>query len=358
MTPFTADKMFLHSDRIAQWQAGELPPPVTVELDLTNLCNHACPGCTFSHLVNVDKSSIPFELALRIVKELGEFGVKGLTFSGGGEPLVYGEARIIWLAAAAKAAGMDVALITNGSLLRSERLLELCKWVRVSLDGYDAETFERFHGRSEGEFEKVCRNLKEFCAAKGNRACTIGAGFLTDAGSLARDDFDKMAAFCAGFPGLDYLQFRPLVISMVADMTMQGGGLLTDAQVHQITAAYRIARQKYARPDYRVLMSSDKYLALAEPNAGRTYDRCHAHFLQATISADSKVYICCHTQGLERFCLGDLRENSFAEIWRSDRAREVHQRTNPIHDCPPACRLHSQNLALAGLMRAEHGNFI
>ena len=357
MTPFTADKMFLHADRIADWQAGKLPPPVTVELDLTNLCNHACPGCTFSHLVNVDKSSIPFDLAIRIVKELGEIGVKGLTFSGGGEPLVYGEARVIRLMAEARAAGMATALITNGSLLRSERLLELCKWIRVSLDGYDAETFAKFHGRTEGEFEKVCQNLKTM-AAMDKHGCTLGAGFLTDAGSLARGDFDKMASFCAGFPGLDYLQFRPLVLSMVADPTMQGGGLPSTEDVAAIMVAYQEVRKRHQRPGYRVLMSSDKYLALAEPNAGRTYDRCHAHFLQAIICADCKVYLCCHGQGLERFCLGDLRENGFAEIWRSDRAREVYERTNPQHDCPPACRLHSQNRALQQLQRSEHGSFI
>lgn len=358
MTPFAADKMFLHADRIVRWQAGELPPPVTVELDLTNLCNHGCPGCTFSHLVNIDKSSIDFELALKVVKELGGGGVKGLTFSGGGEPLVYGESRVIWLMSEARAVGMDVALITNGSLLRSERMLELCKWIRVSLDGYDAETFERFHGRGEGEFEKVCGNLRAMAAMRGRYDCTLGAGFLTDAGSVARGDFGKMAAFCAGFPGLDYLQFRPLVLSMVADPALQGGGLMTPADVEAVAAAYREARARHARPGYRVLMSSDKYSALAEPNAGRTYNRCHAHFLQATISADSKVYICCHTQGQERFCLGDLREQSFAEIWNGERAREVYERTNPIHDCPPACRLHSQNLALHNLKNSEHANFI
>ena len=361
--PFTGDKMYLHADRIAAWQAGVLPYPVTVELDVTNLCNHACPGCNYSYLVNIKKDSISFDLAQTVIKELGSLGVKAITFSGGGEPLVYGEDRIVALMETARAAGMDTALITNGSRLTSERFLELCQWVRVSLDGYDAETFARFHGRKEGEFHKVCGRLLAFCASAQNRkergicCATVGAGFLTDVGSVARGDFGKMAEFCARFPGLDYLQFRPLVQNMVADPTLTGQALIAPADLLAINAAYREAR-KFSRPDYRVVLSGGKYETLATPNAGRTYDRCLAHFLEAVISADSRVYICCHGQGVEGFCLGDLRENTFAEIWQSEGARATYESIDPRHHCQPACRLHLQNVQLQNLAAAVHPNFI
>lgn len=361
--PFTGDKMFLHGDRLADGLAGKMPVPVTVELDVTNLCNHACPGCNYSYLVNIDKSSIPFDLAKAVIQELGEIGVKALTFSGGGEPLVYGEDRVLELMTLARCCGMDTALITNGSRLTSERFLDLCEWVRVSLDGYDAETFERFHGRKSGEFDKVCGRLRDFCSlaakrkAAGERCATVGVGFLTDSGSVGRSDLPKMACFCAGFEGLDYLQFRPLVENMVADPSLTGQALLSQKDLAAIHSAYQDAR-KYAKAGFRVVLSGGKYQALSQPHAGRTYSKCLAHFLEAVISADSKVYICCHTQGQEQFCLGDLKQNTFLEIWRSDRAKQVYESTDPMSMCQPACRLHLQNAGLHQLSQAVHPNFI
>lgn len=352
-------KMLAHVDRVAAWSRGELPPPVTVEIDLTNLCNHACAGCTFSHLVNVVKDSIPFELAQSIVGQLAVFGVRGLTFSGGGEPLVYGPERVLDLMELAAAGGVDVGLITNGSLLRDPRFLDLCQWVRVSLDGYDAATFARFHGRGDKEFAKVVGNLRAM-AAHWPRRATLGAGFLTDAGSVGRGDYVRMADFCAGIDGLDYLQFRPLVSSMVADPTLTGGCAdLSAADWQDHAEAFAFACRRFATEKFRVLGSTDKYAALAQPGFGKTYSRCLGHFLEATIAADAKVYICCHTQGQERFCLGDLRTSTFADIWHGDRAKKVYESFDPRHTCPPACRLHSQNVFLQGLKDGfTHPNFI
>lgn len=358
---FGGEKMFLHADRLAVWQSGCLPLPVTVELDVTNLCNHSCPGCSFSYLVNVRKDSIPLERSREIVDELGTLGVKALTFSGGGEPLVYGQENVLALMRQARRHHMDVALITNGSLLRSEEFLNLCTWVRISLDGYDAETFARFHGRCEGEFQKVCENLRTICKAKTRLKsdCTVGVGFLTDSESLVREDFEKMARFCSGFAGLDYVQFRPLVVNMVADPTLQGGGaLLSGTELRLINESFLAARHSYSRSDFRVLISGGKYSALAESNAGRTYHRCHAHFLEATIGADAKVYICCHGQGQDSMCLGDISQQSFAEVWHSDRARQIYEATDPSVMCPPACRLHLQNKVLEEMTMTVHPNFI
>lgn len=359
---FGGHKIFQHMDRLAAWQSGTLPPPVTVELDVTNLCNHACPGCTFSYLVNISKDSIEMETAERVIDEMGQMDVKAVTFSGGGEPLVYGEKRLLSLMRRVRDNGMDCALITNGSRITSREYLDLCTWLRISLDGYDEDTFARFHGRSEQEFSRVIECTRFICQEneKSGRPCTVGAGFLTDQDSLARDDFRRMSAFCAEFPGLDYLQFRPLVINMVADPSLDGGyaGFSGD-DAARIYEAYQEARELYARDDYKVLISAGKYHALSQPGYGKEYSRCLGHFLEATISADSKVYICCHTQGQEQFCLGDLREESFHDIWYGERARRVYESFDPRETCPAACRLHLQNNVLHAIQQGvTHGNFI
>jgi MoaA/NifB/PqqE/SkfB family radical SAM enzyme len=363
---FGAEKLLQHLDRLAAWQQGELAAPVTVELDLTNACNHACPGCTFSYLVNIDKSSLPFDLARRVIGELGAMGVRAITFSGGGEPLVYGVERFLELAGEVRAAGMDAALITNGSLLTPDPRYAMFEWVRVSLDAYDDDTFLRFHGRGPKEFAKVVERLRAFCAeGKRRRAArerwpTVGVGFLTDRDSLDRGDFFRMAEFCSRIPGLDYVQFRPLVVNMVDDPTLQGGGAAISRDVLQCLAIQAaMADGLYARPDFKVLWSEGTYRALGQASFGRTYDRCLGHFLEATISADAKVYLCCHTQGQERFALGDLNEETFGDIWHGERARRVYESFDPRATCPPACRLHLQNQMLHEIsLGATHTNFI
>ncbi len=364
--PFDSNKIFQHFDRLAIWQSGGLPAPVTVELDLTNACNHACPGCTFSYLVNIDKSSLPFDLAKRVVTELSTMGVKAITFSGGGEPLVYGADRVRELIQMVYRYGMDSALITNGSLLMPDEDYEVCEWVRISLDAYDVDTFQRFHGRSEREFNRVVERVTDF-AAEGKRRKelglrwpTVGVGFLTDADTLERGDIWRMSRFCATIPGIDYLQFRPLVANMVADPSLNGGyERFSKVDAKNIELACQNASGEFGRDDFKVLSSAGKYSALARLNFGREYDHCLAHFLEATISANGKVYICCHGQNIDRFCLGDLHEQSFSEIWHGSQAKRVYESINPAKDCPPACRLHIQNSILHDIIEGtSHKNFI
>jgi radical SAM protein with 4Fe4S-binding SPASM domain len=147
---------------------------------------------------------------------------------------------------------------------------------------------------------------------------------------------------------------------MVDDPTLRGGDAAITGEAMQCLAIQAaMADGLYARPDFKVLWSEGKYRALAQPKFGRLYDRCLGHFLEATISADAKVYICCHTQGQERFALGDLREQSFSDIWHGEKARSIYDSFDPRSACPPACRLHLQNQMLHEIsLGSVHKNFI
>lgn len=355
------NKMLAHADRIAQWQSGKLPAPVTVELNLTDLCNHDCPGCSFGYLVNKSKASIPFDMAKKIVNQLATFGVRGLTFSGGGEPLTYGDDKVMDLMEQASRSGMKVGLITNGSLLTpNAKYYDSCQWIRVSLDAYSSWTFSRFHGRGEKEFLKVVERIELFGKVKPKDGVTFGVGFLTDRESVSRGDFMKMARFCSEINGLDYLQFRPLVENMVANPSLSGGyDGFSEIELRNINQAFAEASATYSRTNFKVLLSAEKYVALSQPGFGKVYDKCHGHFLQATIGADAKVYICCHGQGQAGFCLGDLRANTFDEIWYGEQARRVYESISPANTCPPACRLHNNNVFLHELKNGfTHKDFI
>ena len=77
-----------------------------------------------------------------IVEDLLDMGVEAVTFSGGGEPLLYpGLAEIITRLAGG---GIRIGSLTNGSQLRgkvADVFAAHGTWIRVSIDGWDSESY-------------------------------------------------------------------------------------------------------------------------------------------------------------------------------------------------------------------------
>jgi radical SAM protein with 4Fe4S-binding SPASM domain len=64
---------------------------------------------------------------------------------------------------------------------------------------------------------------------------------------------------------------------------------------------------------------------------------CDWPFERAYVTHDGKVQPCCMVMGADRATLGDLEEQSFADIWRGDAYRRF--RTALLGDTPPeVCR--------------------
>jgi len=340
---FGSRKMWHHLDRIAQWQNGKLPYPVAIQMDVTNRCQHACPNCQCSVVVGKAKIELPVAIARRTITEFAECGVKSITFSGGGEPLLYGETPLLELMHLAHGCDMDVALVTNGNAMTDfQGFASVCRWIRYSIDAHDAESFTRMHGLKA--FDKVMENLKSLCKKK-YITTTVGVGILTKP-EFGREWYMNCCRTFAEIEGLDYIQFRPVV---------HWDKQPAPSDEYQCIEE---ARNVYQIDKFFVVASEEKYSALNLPHFGRTYTRCHASFLHCTIGADACVYICCHGQGRPEYKLGDLHYASFADIWNGDLAASVRNTLNTL-ECLPACHLHGQNCQLQRLLKTPlHKNFI
>lgn len=345
---FSSDKILKHLDRVTAWLRGKNPPPITMELDLTNVCNHRCPDCVVGYFRTRDRNQLTGKLAARIIRELGRFGVRGLIFTGGGEPLCHPAAPK--LAALARRCGMDVGFITNGELLTESSataLLKNCVWIRVSLDAATPKLFHQIHGGTPASFARVLENLRLLVSLKRKTRsrCTLGVGFLT-----TRDSRREMlpATKLARELGVDYIQFRPMQIRT-------GAGF--DYHWENVDAA--IARcRKLARPGFDVLFSQHKYEMMKTKNYGRDYGKCHGHQFASTIGADGRVYLCCHLRHYQKYCLGDLHRQTFKQVWNSTRRQRVC-RTIDFRDCIPLCRDNTFNQVLWNISQSrEHVNFL
>jgi MoaA/NifB/PqqE/SkfB family radical SAM enzyme len=345
---FSSDKILKHLGRVSDWLNGENTPPITVELDMTNICSHRCQECVVNYFRINDRSFLAPRLAKKIILQLAKNKIKGLIFTGGGEPLC--NPCTLDMVKLARSKGLDVGFITNGSLLdykSSSVLLNNCTWLRVSLDAGSPRVFKLTHGLDRNEFDKIIKNIALLVKIKKKikSLCTIGIGFLTS--DYTKPDMLK-ATLLASRLGVDYLQFRP--------MQIHNGGKFG---YHWTDVHSEIEKcMKHSSNGFQVLCSQYKYEMINDIRFGRYYKKCYGQQFATVISASGKMYICCHTRGYEKYCIGDLNRQKFKEIWDSKRRQDAIKSID-FKDCIPLCRDNTFNQILWNIKQPrEHVNFL
>ncbi len=300
---------------------------IVTELDLTNKCNHRCPGCCGHNENNAELSKEQVEFVVQNLKAMDN---KGVILSGGGEPTC--SPHFEYAIKLLKNAGQNIGLNSHGMNL-NERLNEIIaenlKYFRISLDAGSAEMYEKIHGMKPKHFEKTLANIENFANTKarlGSRT-SFGVGFLTS--NITQGDMESFVRLVKE-RGADFAQFRPFT-----------GDRL------DITDKLLELREKYEDSNFKIVASYQKYKEMGALNEGaeRGYDKCHGMFFSTVISADFKVWACLHFRQSEKHFLGDLREQSLEQIWRGERIREVYNAID-CTKCPILCRNDSFNRTL------------
>ena len=334
MNPFKSNKILAHLPMLADYQAGNPYPPIGVQIDPTNACASDCPWCagflnrrwskaqifTDEQLPQPVRDAESVTGLYGLIDELQEMGVQSVTWTGGGEPAQFrGLEAVVSYAAMA---GLQQGLITHG-VVDVSPLLEHLTWVRFSVDAATRQLYELQHRTKN--FEIVLANVGKAAKAKhfGDIKCTVGVAFVT--GEMSKHEIGEFAAMWQGVP-IDYIQFHPLY-DVGDDHWLSDNG----TTLQQLTDAQK------AEP--RVVFTESKYRGLAAGAAGKT-KHCHGTFFEVAIAADSLVYPCCHHKGKPELSIGDLRQESFADVWR----RHQESRRYVVHDqCPAYCRHHGTN---------------
>ena len=140
------------------------PKPRLVFWEVTKGCNLRCIHCRASATELSSPTDLSTDRALGIIAQIAAFANPILVLSGG-EPLY--RADIFRLARAATDAGLRAALATNGTMVTKEIARKIVaagfKRVAISLDGADSMTHDTFRG-IPGAFDAAVyglRNLKE-----------------------------------------------------------------------------------------------------------------------------------------------------------------------------------------------------
>lgn len=306
------NKIFAHLDRVQEWIKEGVTKPIMMEIDPTNLCNSNCSGCAgnrFGKQVYLSK-----EFMKNLIDQVSPF-LKGLVFTGGGEPLRNKDTLDV--VKYSKKKGIDVGFITNGELLTknaAELLVKNCSWVRVSVDAANEKDYFLVHGKEEQSYFKVLEGIKLLVEARKSleSKCTLGTGYLTNK-NLAINMF-YFAKKMKGL-GVDYSQFRPFHFD-----------------------TFDVSREiKHCRDledeNFKIAVSQHRY-----DKVSYDYPIAFRDEFTTVVAADGKLYPDCFTRGRSGYELGDLNKNSFEEIWTSDRKREVFENKLKKRDCPVMCK--------------------
>ena len=343
-------KLIYHVPRVYQWLQGEDIFPIYLEIGLFGGCNHRCIFCAFDFL-KYKPHAQDYKCLKKLIKDTAALGVKSILFSGEGEPLLYN--RINQIVAFTKKQGIDVALSTNAVLLdrhKAKNMLVNLSWMRVSLNAGTRKGYAKIHQTSKEDFDKVISNLREAVKIKQKNKynCTIGVQFL-----LISQNY-KEVLFLAKILnniGVDYLAIKPYTPHP-----------LSNNKTSFIISRHRDIEEKlrcYSRDDFQIIFRNRSIEKLKED---KPYEYCLGLPFAAHISTDGNIYPCNAFVGKKDFIFGNINQESFVRIWRSQRRKNISkivQTAWDVNKCRKSCRLDEVNRYLWELKNpVTHVNFI
>lgn len=346
-------KLMYHPDRVNDWLKGKLIYPVYMEISPAGPCNHRCIYCALDFMEYLPKFLDTSILKSRL-KEMSKVGVKSIMYAGEGEPFLHKD--ISKIIADTKKSGIDVAVTSNAVLFDekiSSQTLPYLSWIKVSINAARPQTYAKIHRTKEEDFGKVIKNM--IYAAKIRRknrySCTLGMQII-----LLPDNYREVELLAkkAKNIGMDYLVVKPYSQHPLSKTTsfknIKYGRYLDLAE----------KLKKISNADFKLIFRM--YTMQKWDKAQRNYKHCLALPFWAYIDAAGNVWACSMYLTKNKFCLGNIYNKSFKDIWDSKRRNAlVHWAAGGLDTdkCRVNCRMDEANRYLWDLTHpCEHVNFI
>jgi len=311
-------------------------PPVHIRIKPTNVCNHDCWYCAY-HASGVQlgdkmayRDTIAFERLDEITTDIISMGVAAVTFSGGGEPLLY--KKLPEIVKKLHNGGVQVATLTNGMNLKgkmAEAFQKYGAWIRISLDGYDDESYAKARGIKNGEFTNLLNNIRNFKSVKTN--CVLGCSFI-----VGGDNYKEIYNVSKKLKdaGVDHVKVSGVVVGNTSMDNNNYHKKIKDEVLRQINKAKDLEDESFSIINH--------YHDL-EDRFEKTYNTCPFILYRPVIGADLNVYTCQDKAYTDSGKLGNLENIGFKEFWNSNDAKEKIYGVDPSKICNHHCINHSRN---------------
>ena len=343
-------KLMWHLDRVSQWQAGERVAPLHVDMGISAGCNMACTYCygviqgrTGFGTDIKGRFNMPEEAILRFFKDAKDVGIRSIALIGEGENTL--NPALCKSVDYAKEIGLDLGLATNGIRIprdpvELESLLTGLTWLRINISAGTKEAFEKIH--QVPQYDRVLDNIDRMVKAKKKYGypCTIGLQMV-----MTKENFDQVVplAELGNQLDADYLVIKPC--SDTSDYKL-------DSPKEEYIDNWEVFMEakKFSKPGYEVIPKIVKLGNLGH----KDYNVCFGTQFLIAVSGTGNVFPCGHWFDVrqEEFLMGNIIEQSFKEIFESERYWEVQQRVQAVNvnkDCESNCRQHYLNRFLSDL---------
>jgi MoaA/NifB/PqqE/SkfB family radical SAM enzyme len=320
----------------------QITAPIHIRIKPTNFCNHNCKYCSYQNSYgqlgkDMNKAdSIPFEKLSEIMIDCAEMGVKAVTFSGGGEPLIYPHLdKII------EQAEVKIAVLTNGIFLKGrivEVLADKASWVRISVDGWDNASYSQYRKCREDEFDILFENIKNF----NKKTCVLGVNVIVDKDNashlyeLIKNIYDL---------GVQSIKISPCIISNDSKVNNEYHSKIKHLVSDELSGIAAEGIDVYN--SYHLQLEGFK----------KEYTWCPYIQILPIIGADLNVYSC-HDKAYNKDMgiLGNIRDKSFKDFWFD--GKEKFYKINPSLHCNHHCITDKTNKMILEYLAVEHGAFV
>ena len=335
--------------------------PEQVVIDLTNRCNNNCIACWTGSPLLREKTppdhwkslEFPYELMKEIIFDLHKLGTKRIRFTGGGEPFMH--SHIMELLEYVKSLGMACAVTTNFTLMdetKIEKIIEIgLDEIAVSMWAGDPITYSRTHpNKTEKTFDRIVFLLSKL----GNEKNCLPR--VTIANVLSCMNYPTVMRM---FDFAEHVKANAVYYTLVDPIPGYTDGLLLNPQHSQelLGMIAEVEKKAASLPEHGKieLENFDQFkrrVANSNTGAGH-YDNnmidnipCYVGWMFARLLPDGSVSPCC--RGVNK-PLGNLFQNSFAEIWHSPaycefRYNAKHLKKNHPYFHPIGCYTTCDNL--------------
>jgi MoaA/NifB/PqqE/SkfB family radical SAM enzyme len=303
--------------------------PLYVKIKVNYGCNLKCEMC--KRWRETREPPISMERFKEIITELAELGCQKIHFSGG-EPML--RPQLPDLVEYATGLGIRVTLTTNGTLIdkvKAKRLVEAgLRGVNVSIDSPIRKMHEKIRG-VQGSFKLTTRAVALFrkYARKGKLTVRINT-------VVGRSNYATLASLpdLAHELGADGINLIPVDDHCGEHLSMRKKDIaLFNSEIAPIIESranelgINIADEDaypFGRGD------SEVRLGRAGRYAFGYYNKfpCYAAWTHSLIDFNGLVYVCCMTREQIQ-PLGDVRKQSFREIWEGDLYRRIRLNMHP-----------------------------
>jgi len=303
--------------------------PLYVKIKVNYGCNLKCEMCR--HWRETREPPISMDRFKEVITELAELGCQKIHFSGG-EPML--RPQLPDLVEYAAQLGIRVTLTTNGTLIdkvKARRLVEAgLRGVNISIDSPIRKMHEKIRG-VEGSFKLTTRAVSLFRKYSHKGKLTVRINTV-----VGRSNYETLASLpdLAHELGADGINLIPVDDHCGEHLSMRRKDIAKfNAEIAPIIEERaRELKVQIADEDAHPFGRDNSEVRLGR--AGRYafgyYNKfpCYAPWTHSLVDFNGLVYVCCMTRE-QMQPLGDIRRQSFKEIWEGDFYRRVRLNMHP-----------------------------